>query len=48
MQPHTMTEVEIDSLQSQQRPDTDAYQPYMGDRAVAPDRRLNPHTNRVL
>jgi hypothetical protein len=43
-----MTEVEIESLQSQQRPDTDVYQPYLGNRAMAHGRGLNPHTNRVL
>jgi hypothetical protein len=48
MQSHSMTEVEIESLQSQQRPDADVYQPDSGNHAMAHGRRLDPRTHRVL
>jgi hypothetical protein len=35
MQSHSMTEVEIDSLQSQQRPEADVHQPDSGTHAMA-------------
>ena len=43
-----MTEVEIESLQSQQRPDADVYQPDSGNHAMAHGRGLDPRTHRVL
>jgi hypothetical protein len=43
-----MTEVEIESLQSQQRPDADVYKPDTGSHAMAHGRGLDPHTHRVL
>jgi hypothetical protein len=43
-----MTEVEIESLQSQQRPDADVYQPNSGNHAMAHGRGLDPRTHRVL
>jgi hypothetical protein len=48
MQSHSMTEVEIDSLQSQQRPDADVYQPDSGNQAMACGRGLDPRTHRML
>jgi hypothetical protein len=48
MQSHFMTEVEIESLQSQQRPDADVYQPDSGNHAMAHGRGLDPRTHRVL
>jgi hypothetical protein len=44
----SMTEVEVDSLQSQQRPDTNVYQPDSGNCAMAHGRGIYPRTNRVL
>jgi hypothetical protein len=43
-----MTEIEIESLQSQQRPDTKVYLPDSGNCAIAHDCGLYPLTNRVL
>ncbi len=43
-----MTEIEIESLQAQQRPDTDVYQPDSRNCAMAHGRGLYPRTNRVL
>jgi hypothetical protein len=43
-----MTEVEIELLQSQQRPDADVYQPDSGNCAMARGRGLDPRTHRVL
>ena len=43
-----MTEVEIESLQSQQRPDTNVYQPDSCNCAMAHGRGIYPRTNRVL
>ena len=43
-----MTEVEIESLQSQQRPDADVYQPDSGNHAMAHGRGLDPRTHSVL
>jgi hypothetical protein len=43
-----MTEVEIESLQSQQRPDTNVYQPDSCNCAMADGRGIYPRTNRVL
>lgn len=43
-----MTDVEIESLQSQKRPDADVNQPDSGNRAVAHGRGLDPRPNRVL
>jgi hypothetical protein len=48
MQSHSMTDVEIESLQSQQRPDADVYQPNSGNHAMAHGRGLDPRTHRVL
>jgi hypothetical protein len=48
MQSHSMTEIEIESLQSQQRPDADAYQPDSGNYAMAQGRGLDPRSHRVL
>jgi len=48
MQSHSMTEVEIDFLQSQQRPDADMYQPDLGNHAMAHGRGLDPRTHRLL
>jgi hypothetical protein len=45
MQSHSMTEVEIESLQSQQRPNTDVHQPDSGNRVMAPGRGLYSRTN---
>ena len=43
-----MTEVEIESLQSQQRPDADVYLPDSGNHAMAHGRGLDPRTHGVL
>jgi hypothetical protein len=48
MQSHSVTEVEIDSLQSQQRPDADVYQPDSGNYAMAHGCGLDPCSHRVL
>jgi len=48
MQLHSMTKVEIDSLQSQQWPDADVYQSDSGRDAMAHGRGLDPRTHRVL
>src|ERR1700761_7144799 len=45
---HSMTEVEIESFQSQHGPDTDMYQPDSGNCAMADSRGLYPRTNLVL
>jgi hypothetical protein len=43
-----MAEVEIEALQSQERPDADAYRPDSGNHAVANGCGLDPLTDRVL
>jgi hypothetical protein len=43
-----MTEVEIEPLQSQQRPDADVYLLDSGNHAMARGRGLDPCTRRVL
>ncbi|HEY6922898.1 MAG TPA: hypothetical protein VI653_05485 [Steroidobacteraceae bacterium] len=43
-----MTDVDVDSLQAEQRPDTDVYQPDSGNHTMAHGRGLNPRTHRVL
>jgi hypothetical protein len=43
-----MTELEIESLQSQQRPDADVYYTDSGNRAMAHGRRLDPCSHPVL
>jgi hypothetical protein len=43
-----MTEVEIESLQSQQRPDADVYHTDSGNRAMAHGRGLDPRSHPVL
>jgi hypothetical protein len=43
-----MTEVEIESLQSQQRPDTDVYHTDSSNRAMAHGRGLDPSSHPVL
>jgi hypothetical protein len=48
MQSHSMTEVEIEPLQSQQRPDADVYLLDSGNHAMARGRGLDPRTRRVL
>jgi hypothetical protein len=48
MQSHSMTEVEIEFLKSQQRPDANVYPPNSGNHAVAHGRGLDPHAHRVL
>jgi hypothetical protein len=48
MQPHTRPKIEIESLQSQQRPDADVYQPDSGNCATAHGCRLDPRSHRVL
>jgi hypothetical protein len=48
MQPHSMTEVEIEPLQAQQRPDADVYLPDSDNRAIAHGLGLDPRTHRVL
>jgi hypothetical protein len=48
VQSHSMTEVEIESLQSQQRPDPDVYLSDSGNHAMAHGCGLDPRTHRVL
>jgi hypothetical protein len=48
MQSHSMTEVEIESLQSQQRPDADVYQPDSSNCAMAHGCGLDPRSHCVL
>jgi hypothetical protein len=48
MQLHSMTEVEIESLQSQQRPDADVYHTDSGNRAMAHGRGLEARSHPVL
>jgi hypothetical protein len=48
MQSHSMTELEIESLQSQQRPDADVYHTDSGNRAMAHGLGLDPHSHPVL
>jgi hypothetical protein len=48
MQSHSMTEVEIEPLQSQQRPDADVYLLDSGNHAMARGRGLDPRAHRVL
>jgi hypothetical protein len=48
MQSHSMTEVEIESLQSQQRPDADVYHTDSGNYAMAHGRGLDPRSHPVL
>jgi hypothetical protein len=43
-----MTEVEIETLQSKQRPYTDVYQPDSGNCAIAQGCRFYSRSNRVL
>jgi hypothetical protein len=43
-----MTEVEIESLQSQQRPDADVYHADSGNRAMAHRLGLDPRSHAVL
>jgi hypothetical protein len=48
MQSHSMTELEIESVQSHQRPDADMYQPDSGNHAMVRGRGLNPRTHLLL
>jgi hypothetical protein len=48
MQSHSMTELEIESLQSQQRPDADVYYTDSGNRAMAHGLGLDPRSQCVL
>ena len=48
MQSHSMAEVEIEALQSQERPDADAYRTDSGNHAMAHGCGLDPLTDRVL
>ena len=48
MQSCAMTQVEIESLQSQQRPDADVYALDSSDQAMARSFGLNPCTHRLL
>jgi hypothetical protein len=48
MQSHSIPKLEIESLQSQQRPDADVYDTDSGNRAMAHDRGLDPRSHRVL
>jgi hypothetical protein len=48
MQSHSMTELEIESLQSQQRPDADVYYTDSGNRAMAHGRGLDPRSHPLL
>jgi hypothetical protein len=48
MQSHSMTELEIESLQSQQRPDADVYYTDSGNRATAHGLGLDPRSHPVL
>jgi hypothetical protein len=48
MQSHSMTEVEIESLQSQQRPDADVYHADSSNRAMVHGRGLDPRSHALL
>jgi hypothetical protein len=48
MQSHSMTEIEIDSLQSQQWPNADVYYTDSGNRAMAHGLGLDPRSHLVL
>jgi hypothetical protein len=48
MQSHSMPEVEIESLESQQRPDADVYEPDSGNCAMAHGSGLDPRSHHVL
>jgi hypothetical protein len=48
MQSHSRPKVEIESLQSQQRPDADVYHTDSGNRAMAHGRGLDPRSHPVL
>jgi hypothetical protein len=48
MQSHSRPKVEIESLQSQQRPDADVYHTDSGNRAMAHGRGLDPRSHRVF
>jgi len=48
MQSHSRPKVEIESLQSQHRPDADVYQPDSGNCAMAHGRGLDPRSHAVL
>jgi hypothetical protein len=48
MQSHSMPELEIESVQSHQRPDADMYQPDSGNQAMVRGRGLNPRTHLLL
>jgi hypothetical protein len=48
MQSQSMTEVEIESLQSHQGPDADVYQADSSNHAMAHGRGLDPHTRGLL
>jgi hypothetical protein len=48
MQSHSIPKVEIESLQSQQRPDADVYHADSSNRAIANGRGLDPRSHPVL
>jgi hypothetical protein len=48
MQSHSRPKVEIESLQSQKRPDADVYQPDSSNCAMAHGCGLDPRSHRVL
>jgi hypothetical protein len=48
MQSHSMTEVEVASLQPQQRPDAYVYKPDSGNHAMARGGGFDPRTHRLL
>jgi hypothetical protein len=48
MQSHSMTEIEIESLQSKQRPDADVYHTDSGNRAMAHGLGLDPRSHPML
>jgi hypothetical protein len=48
MQSHSMTEIEIESLQSQQGPDADVYCTDSGNRAMARGLGLDPRSHLML
>jgi hypothetical protein len=48
MQAHSMTEIEIESLQSHQRPDADVYHTDSGNRAMAHGLGFDPRAHPVL
>jgi hypothetical protein len=48
MQSHSRPKVEIESLQSQQRPGADVYEPDSSNRAMAHSRGLDPRSHLVL